>query len=265
MAPGPCVTTGGPGSFRGGPPAGTLIVAVPGGRSWGLQRPGGRGHSGGRPIHRHPHRGSAGSFVGTATIGWWLAFQPARPALQASGRRVGGTAIVRVCNDPGPAMIPAHGCARSPPTNTHQRTNHPCPPEPRRPDRPSPSDPLGFTEVGLSRTPGHPDFMKPESITNERTAQSRKVDKVPPWNRTRAGRGSTRRRGTSACRRMSTSAGRARTDDGWGLALDIGRTAVCRRRHRRAGPDRRRPDNTALAGRRLNRLAPVGVFRRAPA
>ncbi|RAO55253.1 hypothetical protein PSN01_03580 [Micromonospora saelicesensis] len=150
VAPGPCVTTGGPGSFRG----------------W--------------PIHRHPHRGGARrSFVGTVTTGWRLAFQPARPALR--GRAAGrGAAIVRVCNDPGPAMIPAHGCARPHPTNAHQRANRPRGGARATPNTQAGRDPLAFTEVGASRTHGHPDFMKPESITNGPTAQRPQDGQDPP-------------------------------------------------------------------------------------
>ncbi len=94
-------TTGGPGSFRGG------------------------------PIRRHPHHGGAGrSFVGTVTTGRGWAFQPAGPASQPPrGRVVGrGAAIVRMCNDPGPAMIPAHGCDRSQPQTALNRPAADSPP-----------------------------------------------------------------------------------------------------------------------------------------
>ncbi|SCG51538.1 hypothetical protein GA0070619_2627 [Micromonospora zamorensis] len=43
------------------------------------------------------------------------AFQPRDQLFQPrwAGRRAGGPAIVRVCNDPAPAIIPTHWCDRS--------------------------------------------------------------------------------------------------------------------------------------------------------
>ncbi|RZT78533.1 hypothetical protein EV382_1719 [Micromonospora violae] len=129
----------GPGSFRGWPNRPTPAWGGACGRSWGLQRPGGGWHSN---LRDHP-AGRAADRGCRAVV------------LRSSGD----------VTTPGPPRFRPTGAPRHTPQPplTGQTTHTPS--GRRRQNGPHPGDPLGFMKTGGSGTPGHPDFLKPESIT----------------------------------------------------------------------------------------------------